>query len=107
LILAAVGIAGLGIGPNSRLNSKVEARAKGIQRSLPDVLDLLTISVEAGLGFEQAVDRVIDNVPCELSDEFARVMGETSAGSTRSDALRGLQERIDLPEIRSFVLAMI
>ena len=107
LVLAAVGVAGLAIGPNSRLNSKVEARSKSIQRSLPDVLDLLVISVEAGLGFEQAVDRVIDNVPCELSDEFARVLGETSAGSTRSEALRALQDRIDLPEIRSFVLAMI
>jgi tight adherence protein C len=107
LVLGGVGVAGLAIGPNSRLNSKVEARAASIQRSLPDVLDLLVISVEAGLGFEQAVDRVIENVPSELSDEFARVLGETSAGSTRSDALRGLQERIDLPEIRSFVLAMI
>lgn len=107
LVLAGIGAAGLGIGPNSRLNSKVEARAASIQRSLPDVLDLLVISVEAGLGFEQAVDRVIENVPGELSDEFARVLGETSAGSTRSDALRGLQDRVDLPEIRSFVLAMI
>ena len=73
------GFAGLGaivgaIGPASRLNGKVEARAKSIQRALPDVLDLLVISVEAGLGFEQAVDRVIQNVPGELADEFARVL---------------------------------
>ncbi len=107
LVLAGVGVAGLAIGPNSRLNNKVAVRAAGIQRSLADVLDLLVISVEAGLGFEQAVDRVIENVPGDLSDEFARVLGETSAGSTRADALRGLQERVDLPEIRSFVLAMI
>lgn len=107
LATAGLGIAVLTIGPSSRLNSKVTARSKDIQKSLPDVLDLLVISVEAGLGFEQAVDRVIHNVPCELSDEFARVMGETSAGSTRADALRALQERVDLPEIRSFVMAMI
>ncbi len=107
LLLALVGVAALGIGPSSRLNSKVDARARSVQKSLPDVLDLLVISVEAGLGFEQAVDRVIHNVPGDLSDEFARVMGETSAGSTRADALRGLQERVDLPEVRSFVLAMI
>lgn len=107
LVMAGAGVVALGIGPNSRLNSKVETRARAIQRSLPDVLDLLVISVEAGLGFEQAVDRVIHNVPCELSDEFARVLGETSAGATRADSLRGLQDRIDLPEIRSFVLAMI
>lgn len=107
LVLAGVGVAGLAIGPNTRLDSKVEERAKSVQRSLPDVLDLLVISVEAGLGFEQAVDRVIANVPGELSDEFARVLGETSAGASRADALRGLQERVDLPEVRSFVLAMI
>ena len=107
LALGAIGVAGLIIGPNSRLNSKVQKRSETIQRSLPDVLDLLVISVEAGLGFEQAVDRVITNVPGDLADEFARMMGETSAGSTRADALRALQERVDLPEIRSFVLAMI
>jgi tight adherence protein C len=104
--------AGLGtligaLGPASTLNSKVDRRQKGIQRALPDVLDLLVISVEAGLGFEQAVDRVIANVPGELADEFARVLGETQAGSNRSDALRGMQQRVDIAEIRSFVLAMI
>lgn len=107
LLLGVVGVAGLVIGPNSRLNRKVETRQSSIQRSLPDVLDLLVISVEAGLGFEQALDRVIHHVPGELSDEFARVLGETSAGSTRGDALRGLQERVDIAEIRSFVMAMI
>ena len=107
LVLAGVGVAGLAVLPNSRLDNKVENRQRSVQRTLPDVLDMLVISVEAGLGFEQAVDRVIHNVPGELSDEFARVLGETTAGSTRSDALRGLQERVDIPEIRSFVLAMI
>lgn len=95
------------VGPSSRLNSQVATRRKSIQRGLPDVMDLLVISVEAGLGFEQAIDRVIMNVPGELSEEFARVLGETQAGSSRADALRSLQERVDTPEIRSFVLAMI
>ncbi len=104
---ALLGVLLGGIGPSSRLNSKVTARQKAIQRGLPDVMDLLVISVEAGLGFEQALDRVIMNVPGELSEEFARVLGETQAGSSRSDALRHLQDRIDTPEIRSFVLAMI
>jgi tight adherence protein C len=103
---------GLGVmiavmGPASSLNKKVEARQKAISRSLPDVMDLLVISVEAGLGFEQALDRVITNVPGELSDEFARVLGESRAGSNRSDALRAMEERCGSPEIRSFVLAMI
>ncbi len=95
------------IGPASRLKKKVEARQKSIQRALPDVMDLLVISVEAGLGFEQALDRVIQNVPGELSDEFARVLGETRAGSSRAEALRAMDERCDTPEVRSFVLAMI
>lgn len=107
LVLGGVGVAGLVILPNSRLDAKVQSRQRSVQRALPDTLDLLVISVEAGLGFEQALDRVIHNVPGELSDEFARVLGETSAGSNRSDALRALQERIDIPEIRSFVMAMI
>ncbi|MEM8924365.1 MAG: type II secretion system F family protein [Actinomycetota bacterium] len=95
------------VGPTTGLTRAIEARQKRIQRALPDVMDLLVISVEAGLGFEQAVDRVITNVPGDLSDEFARVLGETQAGSSRADALRGMQERIDTQEIRSFVLAMI
>ncbi len=95
------------LGPMSTLKKKVGARQTAIQRSLPDVLDLLVISVEAGLGFEQALDRVIANVPGELSDEFARVLGESRAGASRSDALRSMEERCDTPEVRSFVLAMI
>ena len=108
-LLATLGLGGLifGIGPSSSLNKKVDARQLEIRRSLPDIMDLLVISVEAGLGFEQALDRVINNVPGELSDEFARVLGETRAGSSRSDALRAMDVRCDTPEVRSFVLAMI
>lgn len=106
------GLTGLGVmigalGPTSSLNKKVEARQKAIRLALPDVMDLLVISVEAGLGFEQALDRVINNVPGELSDEFTRVLGESRAGSSRADALRAMEERCDTPEVRSFVLAMI
>jgi len=107
LIFVIGGLIALAVVPNTRLNNKVETRQKAIQRSLPDVMDLLVISVEAGLGFEQAVDRVVQNVPGDLADEFARFLGETTAGASRSDALRSMQDRIDFPEIRSFVLAMI
>lgn len=102
-----LGLVIFGVGPSASLNKKVEARQKVIRKALPDVMDLLVISVEAGLGFEQALDRVIKNVPGDLSDEFARVLGETRAGSSRSDALRAMDSRVDTPEVRSFVLAMI
>jgi tight adherence protein C len=107
LALTAVVAGGLFLLPDSQLKAKVETRQKEIQRALPDTLDLLVISVEAGLGFEQALDRVVQNVPGSLSAEFATLLGETRAGSSRADALRALDHRCGTPEIRSFVLAMI
>jgi tight adherence protein C len=94
-------------GPDAILNRQVEERQYELRRSLPDIMDLLVISVEAGLGFEQALDRVIANVPGPLSQEFARVLGEVRAGASRAVAMRALDERTDVPEIRSFVLAIL
>ncbi len=100
-------ILGLILGPDSMLNRQVEERQHEIQITLPDVMDLLTISVEAGLGFEQAIDRVVTSVPGALSDEFSRMLGETRAGASRSDAMRAMDERCNVPELRSFVMAII
>jgi tight adherence protein C len=95
------------LGPASQLNKMMAARQMAIRVALPDMLDLLTISVEAGLGFEQALDRTVKSVPGELSDEFARMLAETRAGASRADALRALEKRTATPEVRSFVLAIL
>ena len=95
------------MGPDAMLNRQKEERQLKIRRALPDILDLLTISVEAGLGFEQALDRTVKSVPGPLSDEFVRMLNETRAGATRADAMRAIDERTDVVEVRSFVLAIL
>jgi tight adherence protein C len=90
-----------------KVNRKIAERQKDISRRLPDILDLLVISVEAGLGFEQAIDRTIASVPGALSDELRRSLQEIRVGSTRAEALRALDERCEVPELRGFVLAIL
>jgi tight adherence protein C len=85
---------------------QVEARETAIRRQLPDIMDLLIICMEAGLGFTSAMSRTVANIDGEVSDEFARVLGEMRAGATRGDALAHLANRVQLPEVRSFVLAI-
>jgi tight adherence protein C len=94
-------------GPDVWLQRQTDDRRKQIATRLPDVLDLLVISVEAGLGFEQAIDRTVAAVPGPLADEFCRMLAETRVGVSRADALRAMDERTDVPELRSFILAMV
>lgn len=94
-------------GPDAWLDRKVDERRQAMLRALPDVLDLLVISVEAGLGFDSALARVVATVPGPLSEEFFRMLQETRVGVSRRDAMRHLMERTDLDELRSFLLAMI
>jgi tight adherence protein C len=94
-------------GPDILLQSKIDARRNAIVRSLPDTLDLLVISVEAGLGFEQAMDRTTNTVPGPLSEELRRMLQETRMGASRADALRALDERTDVEDLRTFIVAML
>lgn len=93
--------------PDVMVNRIIEDREKQISRKLPDILDLLVISVEAGLGFEQALDRTCTAVPGALSDEFRRMLHEIRIGSTRADALRAMADRSNVVELRGFILAML
>lgn len=99
---------GLGFfGPDAWLARKIDERRVAMQKALPDVLDLMVISVEAGLGFDSALSRVVATVPGPLSEEFFRMLQETRVGVSRREAMRHLMDRTDLDELRSFLLAMI
>jgi tight adherence protein C len=93
--------------PNIYLYNAANKRDEIMQKSLADAIDLLTISVEAGLGFDAAVQQVARNTEGPLAAEFGRMLQEMQIGRGRSDALRALGDRATLPDIRSFVSAMV
>jgi tight adherence protein C len=95
------------VAPDSVLNRRVDERQKEILRTLSDTLDLLTISVEAGLSLNAAIAQVVQNVPGVLSSEFARMLQEIQLGVPRADAFRNLAERTDVEALNAFALAMI
>ena len=103
----AAGVAVGFMAPNLYLYQVAYDRAAQMQRALPDAIDLMTISVESGLGFDAAVQQVAANTEGPLADEFARVLREMQIGAARSDALRAMGERSKIPELHTFVSAMI
>jgi tight adherence protein C len=107
-ILMVAGAALVGFfAPSMYLYQKAHDRSHQMGRDLPDAIDLLTISVESGLGFDAAIQQVAKNTEGPLADEFSRMLREMQIGQGRSAALRALSERTDVPEIRSFVSAMV
>jgi tight adherence protein C len=102
-LLAFVGF----MAPDTLISRKAEERQTEILNSLSDTLDLLTISVEAGLSLNAAIAQVVHNVPGTLSHEFARMLQEIQLGVSRAEAFRHLSERTDVEELNSFTLAMI
>lgn len=93
--------------PEMWLTSRMRARQKNVFRAMPDALDLLTICVEAGLGFDAAMAKVQEKWENDLALEFGRVIQEIRLGKLRRDALRDMAERIGVAELTSFVAAVI
>jgi tight adherence protein C len=93
--------------PDLWLRSKINSRQKQVRKAMPDALDLLTICVEAGLGFDAAMSKVNEKWDNELSLAFGRVIREIQLGKLRRDALRDMSDRLGLPEMTSFVAAVI
>ena len=93
--------------PDFYLSNRASGRGNSILEQLPDALDLLTISVEAGLGFDAALVKVTEKMKGALSDEFKRAAGEQRVGKSRQEALRGISERVDVKELQSFISAII
>ncbi|MCX6054982.1 MAG: type II secretion system F family protein [Chloroflexi bacterium] len=93
--------------PQFQLSRKVTNRQKNIRRAMPDALDLLTICVEAGLGFDAALSKVAEKWESDLSLAFIRVIQEIQLGKLRREALRAMAENIGITEMTSFVAAVI
>jgi tight adherence protein C len=104
------GVLGVFIGymlPEFWLGRRIKARQKAILRMIPDTLDLLTISVRAGLGFDAALAKVVEKLPGPLTDEFRRALAEVRVGKARRDALRDMVPRTNVQPLSSFIGAII
>jgi tight adherence protein C len=106
LFTLAMGMVGF-ILPGVWLGRRIARRQEEIVKALPDALDLLTISVEAGLPFDGAMQRVAEKWDNELSRGFGRMLNEMRVGKTRREALRDMADRMDVPDVTSFVAALV
>jgi tight adherence protein C len=106
VVVIAAAVVGF-FAPNLYLYQKSHERAERLQRDLPDAIDLLTISVESGLGFDAALQQVARNTEGPLAEELSRVMREMQIGQGRADALRAMGERTSVGDLRTFVGAMV
>jgi len=107
-VLVALGALGLGFFlPDFWLSRRIKARQKEILLAIPDTLDLLTISVKAGLGFDAALGKVVEKTQGPLTDEFRRTLAEVRIGKARRDALREMVARTNVPALTNFISAII
>ena len=107
IIIGAVFAGFAFIGPKFWLQKRVTTRQKGVRRSLPDVLDLLCVSVEAGLGFDQALQKVCERMKNPLTEEFERMLQEVKIGKSRKDALKSMGHKCQVEELDSLISAII
>jgi tight adherence protein C len=107
-VVLGLGFAAVGfIGPDMYVNAKAKSRRERIRADLPDALDLLAVSVEAGLGFDAAIAKVTEKMKGSLSEEFALTLSEIRIGESRIDALKKLAERTATPEVSAFTRSII
>jgi tight adherence protein C len=103
LMAGAIGF----LGPDYALTLKARGRKEKIRAELPDALDLLAVSVEAGLGFDASLAKLNEHMDGPLADEFGLTLSEMRIGESRSEALKRMADRVDAPELSAFTRAII
>ena len=108
VFLFAIALGGIGfIAPDFVVSAKARSRKERIRAELPDALDLMAVSVEAGMGFDGAISKLTEHMDGPLADEFALTLSEVKIGESRQDALKKLADRAGTPELSNFVRAII
>ena len=108
VLFAAIALGGVGfIVPDFVVSGKARSRKDRIRAELPDALDLMAVSVEAGMGFDGAISKLTEHMHGPLADEFALTLGEIRIGESRQDALKKMADRTNTPELSSFVRSII
>jgi tight adherence protein C len=108
VLLFSLALGGIGfIAPDFVVSGKARRRKENLKAELPDALDLLAVSVEAGLGFDGAISKLTEHMDGPLTEEFGLTLNEIRFGESRQDALKKLSERTDTPEVSGFVRAII
>ena len=108
VLFAAIALGGIGfIAPDFVVSGKARSRKDRIRAELPDALDLMAVSVEAGMGFDGAISKLTEHMHGPLADEFALTLGEIRIGESRQDALKKMSDRTNTPELSSFVRSII
>ncbi|HSP73097.1 MAG TPA: type II secretion system F family protein [Gaiellaceae bacterium] len=106
-LLALAGTGAGFIAPELLVSTRIRSRREAVKSDLPDTLDLLAVSVEAGLGFDGAISKVTEHMDGALAEELALVLSEMRVGESRSEALKKLSERVPAPEVAAFVRSII